>query len=746
MSQPPALTKGISNASKASSSSAAQALPTVSQTQQFFSNSTGRPTNSGSARSQQSVPRSNQPAKPKHKQGKRFQQSGLLDDDERLAMQNIGRRGKTADITHLMNIALPPRPAQQQYHRHSYNGPRRTGGRSGATWGLGSGYHAVDKARYIHANYRFIVSPAGDYTAQAADADVHLDWNNVLQVIASPVSQAASCPICLGEPTAPRMARCGHIFCLACLIRYMHSDDASNHPAAHERRARSKKCPICWDSVYVSETRPVRWYAGTETEPPHEGLDVVLRLMKRRQASTLAMPRESTDVIPTGDSIPWYFAAEVMDYARMMKGSEDYMSQQYDEAIAAVQQLEKEDELMFGEDAEWTGRAIRFLNEAREKVRGIGNAPLLPRKPEQQDVVDGGVQLPQRAPIVFNNDDDDDVPEMYRLRQAVHAPTAPIAQQEPSEEQSSADDAAPHPSEVPRTLHEMRLRQNAGKPEPSEYLFYQTRPHYYLSPLDIRILKAAFGSYTLFPSSILPRVERVSSGHVIDDELRKRVKYVAHLPYGCEVAFLECDWTDLVAANVLEEFKPMLDRRRKKHDEKDAREEKERLRIERAEERELMSLRRRRPSITSDPTLSAEWEALPTSISHSYSTPSGASPGEAASPPWSNRQGSGFASLASPSTSPTVHRTVWGTAVIAPTSPEVHAVLPTDAQFGQAEDGWLQGWERDLMDHQEAELVSAIEGVSLGQVKPAAAGSSGGKKGKKGKKITLMSTTARRGA
>ncbi|KAK3059775.1 hypothetical protein LTR53_020291, partial [Teratosphaeriaceae sp. CCFEE 6253] len=70
------------------------------------------------------------------------------------------------------------------------------------------------------------------------------------------------------------------------------------------------------------------------------------------------MPRESTDVVPKGETIPWYFAAEVLDYARVMKGSEEYMLDQYDAAIDAIQQLEKEDELMFGEDAEWTSRAV----------------------------------------------------------------------------------------------------------------------------------------------------------------------------------------------------------------------------------------------------------------------------------------------------------------------------------------------------------------------------------------------------
>jgi hypothetical protein len=48
-----------------------------------------------------------------------------------------------------MNFSLPPRPHHQnQFHRHNFNGPRR-GGRVNPSWGLGSGYHSVDKARLV---------------------------------------------------------------------------------------------------------------------------------------------------------------------------------------------------------------------------------------------------------------------------------------------------------------------------------------------------------------------------------------------------------------------------------------------------------------------------------------------------------------------------------------------------------------------------------------------------------------------
>ncbi|KAJ5792261.1 uncharacterized protein N7503_008239 [Penicillium pulvis] len=216
----------------------------------------------GAGSSSRNLPtaRSTQGRKNQHKHQKKPR---LLDDDEyseSAVMKSTNSRKGQTSITHLMNFSLPPRPQYQPPPRNTrrYN-----------TWGAGSGYHAVDKARYVHANYRFIVSPDRNYHSQAANADVHLDWASVLQVLVSAQTQAASCPICLSTPVAPRMARCGHIFCLPCLIRYMHSSDDDN--SAPEKRPRWKKCPICWDSIYASEVRPVRWFRGQEGDLPFEG-------------------------------------------------------------------------------------------------------------------------------------------------------------------------------------------------------------------------------------------------------------------------------------------------------------------------------------------------------------------------------------------------------------------------------------------------------------------------------------------
>ncbi|KAF2704024.1 hypothetical protein K504DRAFT_463100 [Pleomassaria siparia CBS 279.74] len=688
------------------------------------------------------TPRNGQQKKKQHKGSKRFPQ---VEDDaisESLAMRPFTSRKGQTSITHLMNFALPPRPQNHGLsHAHGRNNRRHP------TWGLGSGYHAIDKARYVHANYRFIVDPRGDYRAQSVDADIHLDWNTVLQILASSQSQDASCPICLGTPVAPRMARCGHIFCLPCLIRYMQSEDEGK-PA--EKKARSKKCPLCWDSIYISETRPVRWYMGQENEPPREGGDIVLRLVMRSAGSTLAMPRDGAETLSKHVDIPWHHAAEAMDYARVMRGGEDYMLEQFNAEIRELELQEKEDEVMFGEDnVEWVRKAVRVIHEAKDKVKGIGNPPEIPAKPTESKA--------KKAPIVFL-DKDEDTPDMYTIMNATksgqslpatsqtHTPVPEAVSSAPMDVSGARPrtmSVSSHSSRTSRggigpTLAEMRNRtQHDTSNTPSEYFFYQALLHYYLSPLDIRILKVAFGSFATFPSTILPRVERVSTGHVVDDELRRRTKYLAHLPHGCEVSFLECDWTDTVAPEVLEQFKSEIEKRRKKNSDKETREEKARIKAEKEEYAQFSSARRKRGSIA-EKFSADDFQPLASSSLPDANLVNDAE-SASTSPPYPARRGHGFASLASPSTSPSAPRTVWGTTAITSSTSPILAPLDHDAH----EDGWLQGWEKDLLHHDD-DVMAQVQMLSLAEGETSKK-QTGGKK-KKAKKITLMSTNVRRGA
>ena len=185
-------TIGVSSSSNFPSYSQAGPANTIDSASQ---RRTGGLSSSGAGSSTRSTPqpRNNQPLRKQHKAQR---QARLVDEDalaESTAMKSINSRKGPTSITHLMNFSLPPRPYFQQHqnhfgHRHQRRNP---------TWGLGSGYHAIDKARYVHANYRFIVKPNQNYHAQAADADIYLEWDSILQILASAETQLTSCPICL---------------------------------------------------------------------------------------------------------------------------------------------------------------------------------------------------------------------------------------------------------------------------------------------------------------------------------------------------------------------------------------------------------------------------------------------------------------------------------------------------------------------------------------------------------------------
>ncbi|OTB07068.1 hypothetical protein M426DRAFT_318431 [Hypoxylon sp. CI-4A] len=593
-----------------------------------------------------SAPRKGQGSRKQHRNQRRpLRDGGNPDDDDAMAelraVRNASsRRGQTS-ITHLLDYSIPTR-TYRDYPRSS---------RRHQTWGPGSGYHAVDKARFVHANYRFVVSPTGDYSSQAVDADKYLEWSDVLQIIASAESQTTSCPICLSEPVAPRMARCGHIFCLPCLLRFMNSTN-EDEPSPR-KEARWKKCPICEDAFRLSEVKPVRFYAGQENPLPRPGEDVVLRLMERDSGSTLALPNEGgPDVVNLGEDVPWHFAANVMDYARIMKGTNDYVMEQYDREVGDLERQAREDEFQFGvEDGDWTQRAIRAIRTAKDKIR---------------DEPSEGTALPTST---------------------------------------------------------LKAKQPAGQ----KLHFYLAPPHLYLSPLDIRILKTKFGDFCNFPSTLLPRVEHISTDHVMDDPLRKRAKYLSHLPHGCVVSFLECDWTDIVPADVLETFSSDLERRRKTHRDKAAQEERERLQAERLEASAIgRSARRHFDQANGD-----KFDPTPTMNSEDFQ-PLGAI--EGTTPP---NPRPGFGQLADMSTSPSTSRTVWGTPAI-PASPELAPVPEHNMN-----DGWLK--DDDFLGAAEMAMQMEALGIESSGAGPSNAPTASGGKKKKKQKITLMSTGGRRG-
>ena len=119
------------------------------------------------------------------------------------------------------------------------------------------------------------------------------------------------------------------------------------------------------------------------------------------------------------------------------------------------------------------------------------------------------------------------------------------------------------------------LDTKASLDENVPFYFYtaSSGQHFYLHPLDIRIMKHEFQEYDLFPSELSLPVLGISDS-TMDSELRKRCKYLSHLPLSCDVSFCEVAWAaaDLLSPETLQAFERQLAERTLKRQEKETKE------------------------------------------------------------------------------------------------------------------------------------------------------------------------------
>lgn len=98
---------------------------------------------------------------------------------------------------------------------------------------------------------KFVVKSGKDYLLNLYDPNEIIEWRDVVKVMYNMINaDDVSCPICLenlDQMVAPRITKCGHIFCWPCVLQYL----------AYEKEKSWKRCPLCYDPVYKNELRNV---------------------------------------------------------------------------------------------------------------------------------------------------------------------------------------------------------------------------------------------------------------------------------------------------------------------------------------------------------------------------------------------------------------------------------------------------------------------------------------------------------
>ncbi|CAI2185065.1 15101_t:CDS:10, partial [Funneliformis geosporum] len=504
----------------------------------------------------------------------------VITDADPMAYGAPNKRGQIS-LNHLLNFSFPPRQSSNA------NVPRRQ---------KAINYQPYNKERFLNANFRFLVKSMGDYTVYQADPDLLLNWQDIEQVIITNPN-IPSCPICLQQPTAARVTKCGHTYCLACILHYLQLNDEDDRP-----NKKWRKCPICWDAVYSKDLKCVRFWSVRTIGKVGGGLTkgeemLTMRLIQRPANSTVALPRSSTWPLRDDDnnashSVPWYFTPNALAFSKLTLVSIDYMHSEYNRDLSELEDaLQEAHNWNSIEEIPFIEMAIVNVKEHLEVLEKLSTKAALDAEQCAREILDmadadynkiqdkanllNAIETSYQEVDVFadevalvNNTSHEDInTTSFKISSDANPP--PFLPDDFKYKPHIANLSPLTPDEKPKIK-----TTKVSRAYDREYYYYQSEDgqHIYLHPLDIRVLKQEFGSYNQFPNDITVRILGVDESTMTED-LRKRCKYLSHLPLGCDVTFLEVDLKGFVSDNSLKVFENELRQRYNRRKEKARKEE-----------------------------------------------------------------------------------------------------------------------------------------------------------------------------
>uniref|UniRef100_A0A671Q9J9 E3 ubiquitin-protein ligase RNF10 n=1 Tax=Sinocyclocheilus anshuiensis TaxID=1608454 RepID=A0A671Q9J9_9TELE len=432
---------------------------------------------------------------------------------------------KKISLNHLLNFTFEPR-----------GGHFGSGGDGHSCWGRrnkwGHKHKPFNKELFLQANCQFVVIDDQDYQAHFTDPDTLVDWDCVQQVrICS--HEVPSCPICLYPPVAAHITRCGHIYCWPCMLHYLSLSEKS-----------WSKCPICYEAVHSADLKSV---VAMETHQYVTGNVITMRLMRREKGSLVALPScqwvKLEEPIHFGD-------VHLRAYSKLLLASqEQVLGLLAEERVALQTQLSQEKD----------DPQACFIQSALLQLQVHMPQALV----SLRDIL--SCVLPQ--PILQYASAFDD-----ELQEAHEEPVEEIAVQSVPEVAKEMPERAVEDKPVEETPQTSQAAHHGPY-----YYFYQAEDgqQMFLHPVNVRCLLREYGSLENSPQSITANVVEID-GQTVTEEIRRRHRYLSHLPLTCEFSLCELNLQPpILSKETLDSFADDLEKRKRLRQKK-ARDEKRR--------------------------------------------------------------------------------------------------------------------------------------------------------------------------
>lgn len=388
---------------------------------------------------------------------------------------------------------------------------------------------------------QFVVNSNGDYMPYTCSSDLLVDWQLIEQIHMLNSTEEPQCPICLYHPVAAKMTRCGHVYCWPCILHYL---------ALSEKKS-WRKCPICFEAVHIGDLKSTiakthRNYSNGDT--------VTLRLMYRDKESLRVYRAGGECVKDTGTGRNPFFhylsdAAEDVVHSKLLlarpmeilgiidRERNELKCQLTSEGLDCPDSIFVQQALHLLEEREMH---IKADIEATGSTLEVPSHVSLDRQVSASLNVNAAEFMPSGAAACVDDDD-------CRHSEGAY-----------SDDNLLVDDIGN------LTIGDINITQElGGHSNSNRFFFYQADDgqQLYLHSINVRMLQSTYGSLERAPLVIDGRILQKEICSMSED-LRKRLKYLQHLPVSCHFEVVEIVLEQpLVSVQTMHKFQEEIDHR-----------------------------------------------------------------------------------------------------------------------------------------------------------------------------------------